>query len=368
MCLLKKNAVIFKVGNNIEDPIVVIQQKIFTHEEPDSCVPILGIYDGTHYQSVFPASKKDEELTEDIVKYFPEFQGNFKAFFKDKTNRQKDILKCHYDGPNSSYEEGPVSGQEHFKIDGLRSSYAELVSEQKNSAVDEPNSIEEGTAYEQENSKIDGSYEEFASKQENSEIDELISIDEVTVSEHELNSIDEVTVSEHELNSIDEVTVSEQENSKIDGSYEEFASEQENSEIDELNSIQERTASEEENSKIIFDAPFTEKENSEIDGRNSSYIESDSEKEYSEVGGPKSSFEGPTSYEKNAESQENFKGFVENKHLEKETMLFMTMQEKNDKKLKKRMRQRIRAQVICLIIVFCYSGFLFGCLKNYTFL
>ena len=131
MCLLKKNAVIFKVGNNIEDPIVVIQQKIFTHEEPDSCVPILGIYDGTHYQSVFPASKKDEELTEDIVKYFPEFQGNFKAFFKDKTNRQKDILKCHYDGPNSSYEEGPVSGQEHFKIDGLRSSYAELVSEQK---------------------------------------------------------------------------------------------------------------------------------------------------------------------------------------------------------------------------------------------
>ena len=307
MCLLKKNAVIFKVGNNIEDPIVVIQQKIFTHEEPDSCVPILGIYDGTHYQSVFPASKKDEELTEDIVKYFPEFQGNFKAFFKDKTNRQKDVLKCHYDGPNSSYEEGPVSGQEHFKIDGLRSSYAELVSEQKNSAVDEPNSIEEGTAYEQENSKIDGSYEEFASEQENSE-------------------------------------------------------------IDELNSIQERTASEEENSKIIFDAPFTEKENSEIDGRNSSYIESDSEKEYSEVGGPKSSFEGPTSYEKNAESQENFKGFVENKHLEKETMLFMTMQEKNDKKLKKRMRQRIRAQLICLRIVFCYSGCLFGCLKNYTFL
>ena len=291
---------------------------------------------------MFPASKKDEELTEDIVKYFPEFQGNFKAFFKDKTNRQKDILKCHYDGPNSSYEEGPVSGQEHSKIDGLKSSYAELVSEQKNSAVDEPNSIEEGTAYEQENSKIDGSYEEFASKQENSEIDEL--------------------------NSIDEGTASEQENSKIDGSYEEFASEQENSEIDELNSIQERTASEEENSKIIFDAPFTEKENSEIDGRNSSYIESDSEKEYSEVGGPKSSFEGPTSYEKNAESQENFKGFVENKHLEKETMLFMTMQEKNDKKLKKRMRQRIRAQVFCLIIVFCYSGFLFGCLKKYTFL
>ena len=65
MCSLKKNAVIFKVGTDIEDPIVVIQQKMFTKEEPDSCVPILGIYDGTHYQSVFPASNKDEQLTED---------------------------------------------------------------------------------------------------------------------------------------------------------------------------------------------------------------------------------------------------------------------------------------------------------------
>ena len=55
MCLLKKNAVIFKVGYDVTDPIVVIQQKLFTNEEPDSCVPLLGIYDGTHYQSVFPA-------------------------------------------------------------------------------------------------------------------------------------------------------------------------------------------------------------------------------------------------------------------------------------------------------------------------
>ena len=80
MCSLKKNALIFQVGNDMRDPIVVIEQKHFTKQEPDSCVPLLGIYDGTHYQSVIPASKEDEQITVDIVKYFPNFQGNFKSF------------------------------------------------------------------------------------------------------------------------------------------------------------------------------------------------------------------------------------------------------------------------------------------------
>ena len=89
MCSLKKNAVIFKVGTDIEDPIVVIQQKMFTKEEPDSCVPILGIYDGTHYQSVFPASNKDEQLTEDINKYIPEFRGISKLSLRIKQTIKK---------------------------------------------------------------------------------------------------------------------------------------------------------------------------------------------------------------------------------------------------------------------------------------
>jgi hypothetical protein len=58
MCSLKKNAVIFQVGNDIKDPIVVIQQQMFSNEEPDSCIPLVAIYNGTHYQSVFPASKQ----------------------------------------------------------------------------------------------------------------------------------------------------------------------------------------------------------------------------------------------------------------------------------------------------------------------
>ena len=143
MCSLKKNAVIFKVGTDIEDPIVVIQQKMFTKEEPDSCVPILGIYDGTHYQSVFPASNKDEQLTEDIVKYFPEFQGDFKAFFKKKN------------GLNGPYE-GPATEQKNSEIDGLNSSYEEPAAEQEHSQADGLNSTYRGSATEQENSGIDG--------------------------------------------------------------------------------------------------------------------------------------------------------------------------------------------------------------------
>ena len=89
MCYLTKNALIFQVGKDIKDPIVVIEQKYFTKQEPDSSVPLLGIYDGTHYQSVLPASKEDEQLTVDIVKYFPKFQGDFKSFFANKANHKK---------------------------------------------------------------------------------------------------------------------------------------------------------------------------------------------------------------------------------------------------------------------------------------
>ena len=89
MCSVKKNAVIFQVGNNSKDPIIVIEQKYFTNQEPDSSVPLLGIYNGHHFQSVLPASKEDEELTVDIVKHFPNFQGNFKTFLAQKANDQK---------------------------------------------------------------------------------------------------------------------------------------------------------------------------------------------------------------------------------------------------------------------------------------
>ena len=151
MCSLKKNAVIFQVGNDIKDPIVVIQQQMFSNEEPDSCIPLVGIYNGTHYQSVFPASKKDEQLTVDIVKYFPEFQGNFKDFCKEKGKYEK-------------LENGPVLAtvQQHFETEERNvrpiCSYDKTASEQQNSET-------QGT-----DGGLNSRYEETDSEQENSEI------------------------------------------------------------------------------------------------------------------------------------------------------------------------------------------------------
>jgi hypothetical protein len=289
MCKLKKNAVIFNVGNDIKDPIVVIQPQMFNKEEPDSCIPLLGIYNGTHYQSVFPASKKDEQLTVDIVKYFPDFQGNFKSFFKAKYGKLKNApvlptvqqifeFEANNFGPNCRYDE-TASEQDNSETQateeknatqatyaGLNSRYEETASEQENSEIEATdgglNSMYEETASEQENSKTDGGlnsmYEEIASEQENSEIEARLSSS---------NSMYEETASEQEnsktdggLNSMYEETASEQENFKIqatDGGlnsrYEETASELENLEIEAtdggLNSRYEETVSKQENSE-----------------------------------------------------------------------------------------------------------------------
>jgi hypothetical protein len=149
MCYLKKNALIFQVGNDIKDPIVAIEQKNFTKQEPDSSVPLLGIYDGTHYQSVLPASKEDEQRTVDIVKYFPKFQGDFKSFFAKKANHQKmkKIVQTNYGASNSC--DVPLSEQANFEIepkdenseiklkdDGSNISYEVPLSEQANSEIE----------------------------------------------------------------------------------------------------------------------------------------------------------------------------------------------------------------------------------------
>ena len=106
---------------------------MFSNEEPDSCIPLVAIYNGTHYQSVFPASKKDEQLTVDIVKYFPEFQGNFKDFCKEKAKYEK--LE---NGPVlATVKQKTASEQEHSETQatdgGLNSIYEETDSEHENS-------------------------------------------------------------------------------------------------------------------------------------------------------------------------------------------------------------------------------------------
>ena len=219
MCLLKKNAVIFKVGNRVkdQDPIVVIQQKNFTKEEPDSCIPLLGIYDGAHYQSVLPASKKDEELTQEIVKFFPEFQGNFEAFFKDKTTHQKDGLKspCY----------GPVPEPKKSGVDGQDSSYEECISDKTNSEMADKNRSYEESVCDQKIPEIDGQHngcEESVFQQNNSEIVDEKNIYEESVSDLNKSEMDGKKESYEE-------SVSDKKNSEIDDSYQNSET-QENSE------------------------------------------------------------------------------------------------------------------------------------------
>ena len=65
---------------------MIINQKDFTGEDSDNMVPLIGVYNSTHYESLYPATKKDEELTVEFVKHFPGFQGNFKNFIRGIAN------------------------------------------------------------------------------------------------------------------------------------------------------------------------------------------------------------------------------------------------------------------------------------------
>ena len=79
MCSLRKNCIIFNVSLNAQNPILIINQKDFTGEDSDNMVPLIGVYNSSHYESLYPETEKDEELTVEFVKHFPGYQGNFKT-------------------------------------------------------------------------------------------------------------------------------------------------------------------------------------------------------------------------------------------------------------------------------------------------
>ena len=91
MCSLKKNCLIFNVSQNAKNPFLVINQKDITGEDSDSMVPLLGVYDGSHYESLYPATEKDEELTVELVKHFPDFRGNFKEYMQCIANNKDTV-------------------------------------------------------------------------------------------------------------------------------------------------------------------------------------------------------------------------------------------------------------------------------------
>ena len=53
-------------------------------------VPLIGVYNSTYYESLYPATEKDDELTVEFVKHLPGFQGNFKKYMNYIANN-KDI-------------------------------------------------------------------------------------------------------------------------------------------------------------------------------------------------------------------------------------------------------------------------------------
>ena len=275
MCSLKKNAVIFQVDNNAKDPIIVIEQKYFTKEEPDSTVPLLGIYNGHHYQSVLPASKEDEELTVDIVKYFPNFQGNFKSFLAHKANQQKisKALVSTIVGGNSGSKptnfgcDVPLLKELNFGIDrkdnGSTKSYKVNVLEQENPKIKLEdgglNTSDKVTLSEQSNSENE--VKDFGSKhiyeKEYKGINRRHQKVETTLEQENYRN----KISHERIDSIYEEPALEQENfeneAKTEGiiiTTKEQSLEQTNSEIEgkhvEINSSYEKPGSEQQNSGI----------------------------------------------------------------------------------------------------------------------
>ena len=81
---MKKNIIVFHVGTDVKDPINIVRPDIITGVEADNEVPLLAVYDGVHYESVYPASEMDQYLTRVFVVKYPGFKGDcFKTFIKE---------------------------------------------------------------------------------------------------------------------------------------------------------------------------------------------------------------------------------------------------------------------------------------------
>lgn len=81
---MKKAALIFNINQHAKDPIIVIKPDIIPGGISDNEYPLLAFYDGVHYESVYPISYNDRELTKMVVAEFSEYKGdNFKNYFKE---------------------------------------------------------------------------------------------------------------------------------------------------------------------------------------------------------------------------------------------------------------------------------------------
>ena len=81
---MKKDILVFCVGDDRKDPISIIRADM-AGGSLDNKIPLLAVYNGYHYESVYPESQKDQYLSRVICTEFPRFiqhQGEFKKVFK----------------------------------------------------------------------------------------------------------------------------------------------------------------------------------------------------------------------------------------------------------------------------------------------
>ena len=90
MYALEKDALIFDVDNDL---ITVVRPDVVPGGQADNLYPLLIVYKGYHYESVYPSSCWDRELTKAFVEENTEYKGeDFPAHFEKvmkKMNKER---------------------------------------------------------------------------------------------------------------------------------------------------------------------------------------------------------------------------------------------------------------------------------------
>ena len=92
---MEKNAILICINEeNPENKIKIIQPDVVQGGKANIEYPIVVIYDGTHYSSVYPATLKDKELTKKLMNELTNFVGsNFQEHFKQVI--KEDVFELH---------------------------------------------------------------------------------------------------------------------------------------------------------------------------------------------------------------------------------------------------------------------------------
>ena len=101
MYALEKNALIFHVEYDL---ITMVSPDVVDGGQADNAYPLLIVYKGDHYESVYPSSCWDRELTKAFVKEKTKYTGeDFQAHFeKVRKKMSKESAKSHNHDANTN--------------------------------------------------------------------------------------------------------------------------------------------------------------------------------------------------------------------------------------------------------------------------